>query len=440
MNKKILALVVLFVVILIVFLIILQNRNSNNNTGITPTPGNSGNVKLIWWNLFEPQANVQPLIDAFNKENPTIEIQYVQVGKEGIEAYKTGLEANLNDEDIVTSPDIMPIGNTWTTKYKNLGLIKAAPSNTVSTDDLKNWYPIVSTDFVREKAVYALPLYMDSIAIIYNKDLLLNKGFNAPAQSWSDFNLQAQKLTLRDKNNKITKAGFSALLPVNSEFYFEVINTILLQQGVSMLNSDGSKSDLSSQEEASAALEAYKKYISGSTATWDATMNKDIAAFLEGNLAMYPAPSWRLMDILQYNQKYNLGLNVGVAQMPQIANSYEIYWPSYWGLTVSKDCQNSEAAWKFIQFITNSTQLQLLNKTVIDNGRSLGILYPRLDLANQENLTDIYLAPYALSLAKASDWDMYDGWALKKLFDTSFGTDIGIEKIESSINQVRRKD
>jgi ABC-type glycerol-3-phosphate transport system substrate-binding protein len=180
-------------------------------------------------------------------------------------------------------------------------------------------------------------------------------------------------------------------------------------------------------------------YANGSNLTWDKNMDKDVAAFLEGKLAMYPAPSWRLMDIMQYNQKYNLGLEIGVAQMPQVANSYEVYWPTYWGLTVSKDCQHPDVAWKFIQFMTANSQLQLLNTTVKANGRPLGILYPKLDLANSENIKDTYLAPYAISLGKAADWDMYDGWELKKAFDVMFVDQVQIARLEGAINNVRKK-
>ena len=93
MNKKIIALGVVFIVLLIVLLIILANRNSGSGTQITPIPTqNSSQINLIWWNLFEPEANVRPLTDAFESEYPNIKIQYTQMGLEGVDDYKTELE------------------------------------------------------------------------------------------------------------------------------------------------------------------------------------------------------------------------------------------------------------------------------------------------------------------------------------------------------------
>lgn len=435
MNKKILGLIAVFAVILIVLLIVLANRKGNTptNGNMTPTPtSNNQKISLTWWNLFEPEANIAPLIAAFNQVYPNIEIQYVQVGKDGVANYRGDIESVLADEDIVTSPDIFPIHNSWAGKYQKL--TSPAPSSVINQTDLDAFYSVVKEDFSSNGSVYAVPLYLDSIAIIYNKTLLANEGYTTPAKSWGDFELQAKNLTKFDANSKIIQAGFSAYYPNNAEFYFEIMNNLLRQNGVVMLDATG-KSKISAQQEANSAILAYEKFVKGEYKSWDETLNKDIALFLEGKLAMYPAPTWRLNDILKYNQQYSLGLDVGVSQIPQYYNSQEYYYPSYWGLTVSKDSQHAEAAWNFIKFITSAEQLKTLNDTVIANGRVKGIIYPLKAMA-EENLLDPLLAPYVNSLGLASNWKMYDGFALKKSWDEVFESELSIKGLENSINSV----
>lgn len=432
MNKKILALIVVFVVLLIILLIILANKKTTDQGEVTPT-SSSDQVNLIWWNLFEPIENVQPLIDAFEKENPNINIQYSQVGKNGIDEYRSELEESLIDEDVVTSPDIFPLHNTWVGKFEKY-LIKA-PASVISSSELDQFYAVVRRDFYRSSSIYGLPMSLDTIAIIYNKTKLKEKGYQAPALTWNDFQTQAKNLTKKDSNNNIVFAGFSAFDPDTSEFYFEVMNQMFMQNDVKILESSGTRSNISDDENAQGALEYYRDFLKGTGATWEPLLKKDIAAFLEGNLAMYAAPSWRLINVLDYNSYYDLNLDIGVASMPQLSGGGEYYWPTYWGLSVSKDSQYSTEAWKFIKFITEEEQLELYNETVKKNGRPIGILYPRLSLAAQ-NQSDSYLKEYSSSLAKAQSWDMKDGWALENEFDKMFKSNPSIDSIEASINKV----
>lgn len=433
MNKKIVGLISVFVVILVVLLIVLANRKPGSGTSTTDNTAANEKITLTWWNLFEPEENVEPLIKAFNVVHPEITIQYVQVGTDGIDDYHKEIESVLTDEDVTTSPDIFPVHNTWAESFRKYS--QSAPSDVISSDDVNAFYSVVADDFKDDDGnMYALPLYLDTICLIYNKDLLSAAGYTSPATSWSDFELQAKALTKLDAQGNITQAGFSAYYSQNSQFYFEVLNNLLLQNGVTMISSDGS-SKISDQANAVDALESYYSYVGGDYQSWDESFVKDIAVFLQGKLAIYAAPSWRLNDILTYNQQYNLGLKIGVTALPQYYNSPEYYFPSYWGLSVSKDSQHSQAAWEFIKFLTQEDQLKLLNDTVIANGRSTGIIYPLTSMADQ-NLKDELLAPYATSLGNAKTWKMYDGFALKNKMDELFTEGVDASKLESAINSV----
>ena len=154
---------------------------------------------------------------------------------------------------------------------------------------------------------------------------------------------------------------------------------------------------------------------------------------------MYPAPSWRLNDILNINQKYNLGLEVGVAPLPQVSSGNEIYYPNYWAQSVSKACQHPNEAWTFIKYLAQAQELTKLNDSVKTNGRSVGILYPRLSMTDA-NLKDTNLNAYTLSLAKAKNWAMYDGWNMQIAFNSIFSNDatsaFDVDALQGAISSV----
>ena len=429
MNKKTIILGAAFLIILIILLIILSSRNTKPTTDNTTKE----QIKLIWWNLFEPEENVKSLIDSYTASNPNIQIQYQQMGLDGISAYKDRLISELNDQDILTSPDIFPISNFWNGSFEKS--IVQSPTTVFSTTDLSDLYPIIKQDFYKGGKLSAMPLYMDGLAVIYNKDRLKEIGLTVPNKNWSDFQSEAQRLTVKDSGGKIIKPGFSAYIFDNTQFAFDTLNLIMLQNGVKFYDAAGKRLKLETQPEALNALQFYDYFVSNQLDTWDKDQKSDIVSFLEGRLAMYIAPSWRIINILNYNKEYNLNLNIGVSKIPQVIGAQEMSWPLYWGLSVSKDCRYPEEAWKFIKYMTQAEQLRKLNSNIIKNGRPIGIIYPRLSMIKDiEN--DPYLGAYANSLLNATDWNMFDYDLMKAAFKRNLAEGIDLVKLDNVIDGV----
>jgi len=407
--------------IIIVFLVLIlsgcgdENQDQVDNTN-TPTVAESqdnvdsvnntnanNQVTILWWNLFEPIENIQPLIDNYESLHPNIDIQYEQKGlSRGVDGYITDLDYALTDGDELTTPDIFTIHNTWAGRY-NLYISK---SSNITDDDLNDFYPVIKADFVRN-GVAAIPLYMDALAVIYNVDK--TAPVTKPAGDWTTFENEARNIS----NNETL--GFSASIANNTEFYFDVINLLFLQNGAQMTDTTGLNATFaSSGSDASDALNFYYGFVGGSTPTWNKDQKKDIAEFLEGDLAMYIAPSWRLADILKYNNDYDLGLDVKVSAIPQLGGDDKVYWATYWGQTVAKDSRFKTESWTFLEYLVEEEQLKTLNKQVLSN-RPLGIIYPRLSM-QQELLNDPYLSPYVVAVNNAQTWYMGDGIRMKQTF------------------------
>ncbi len=407
-----------------------KKKENTNTEGETPNQ----QVTLIWWNMFESESNVQPLIDAFKAKNPNVVIQYKQQGIEGgVSAYRNLLDNALNDQEIINDPDIFTIENTWVGKYEKS--ISPAPSDVLGTSEMGDFYPVVQNDFA-VNSILGVPLYVDTLAVIYNKNKLIEEGYSTPDKDWSEFQQQAFNLTKRNSQNDIISAGLAAATGENTQFNFDIISLLMLQNGAD-LNNSTVLSSFSTVPEVQDSFDFYKLF-SDKTGSWDEDQKLDVASFLEGRLAMFIAPSWRLNDILIYNDQYNLNLDIGIAPLPQLSGTDTMHWGTYWGQTVAKESPNARIAWEFVKFISEPDQLRLLDKAVKDNGRKVGIFYPRLSMASEiSNDTNLKVFVQAIPFAKS--WYMKDGYTMEQEFNKAFiEGNIDLKALETTINNTIR--
>jgi len=417
--------------------------NNNDDGTVTPTIDSPNEAIVIWWNLFEPIENVQPLITAFEEANPNIKIQYNQRGiKNGVEGYKQELDIALNDNDPLSTPDIFTIHNSWIYAYSNY--INSAPTSIIDETYFEDLYPIIKSDVFRNNRVLGLPFNIDAIALIYNKDLLVSNSYTVPANNWIDLATMARNITKTDANRKITVAGFSGGDNATSEFSTEVLNLVMMQNGTPMTNSTGNQATFADTENINGIVpldksqEALTSYLNITNETWDSSLENDTAQFLNKKLAFYPAPSWRLIDILNYNDNYNLNLNIGTSLMPQLEEAGVFHWPTYWIQTVAKDSANSEASWKFLKFITEPNNLEILNNTVIENGRPFGILYPRISM--QESVLSSQngdlLKPFMNAFSLSKNWNIPNGVEVEKIFSDVLDGKTDLTSAQNQINNL----
>src|SRR5690606_23363349 len=103
----------------------------------------------------------------------------------------------------------------------------------------------------------------------------------------------------------------------------------------------------------------------------------DSASFLEQKVAMIASTSWRLREILRFNETLDLGLDIGISQVPQITtDAGNLNWATYWGNIVTLNRPNSVASWNFLTWLTEPAQLEKLYTQVEEQSGYFGILYP----------------------------------------------------------------
>jgi ABC-type glycerol-3-phosphate transport system substrate-binding protein len=438
-----------FIIILIIFAVFVILAIILLISGLRPTTNQTNQntdrqAFIQWWGAFLPSEVVQPLIDEYKTIAPNVTIEYANkmpIGinrNSSISQYKQELDRVLSTGNAVEVPDIYTVNNTWVGDYESF----AEPSTVYDINSVaQQFYPAVTRDFTDLISVYGIPLWIDNFAIIYNKDLLATVQASEPPTQWPLFQNLAKSLTVR-RNNVIDQAGFAAGTSTNSSFSFELFNTILAQNGVAITDEQNNFTLSQFGNEFVQAFSFFKSFASGANATWADALGVDTVSFLEGRTAMLYVPSWRLREILRINETFELGIDIGISSVPQVAGQEkEFYnWTEYWGLMVAKGRSYSRESWDFLFWLTQPEQLKKISANVKASQGYFGSLYPRSDMSN-ELANDEYLKIYNESLNFSDSWRMIKGQDVriefKEIIDLSSASESLVQTLQNSLASLR---
>ncbi len=360
--------IIIGVVFLIVVFIVL------GATGIIPLftkdtadPNMPKTAQLTVWGLSEDQAGFQDIITAYKNSSETVKNYQISfVGfKDGQE-----LEQRLvNSLAEGSGPDLFFFHNSWNVKHA--AKTQAAYAQLVTPQFVAGSFPqAVYDDFVLKTAdnsyVLALPLHMDSLALLYNKDIMDAAGITYEqktwdALSWNDILSIVQRVR-KIEGSTITRAGIALGTTRNIEHAADIISSLLMQSGLPAYQTDGRVSL------GSAAQNPYNFYMqfstpSGANYTWNDAMGDSEDEFAQGRVAM-------IVDYLSAMPRIrekNKFLNMAAVPLPQLSSDANVKrsQASYWGLAVSRFSTQAYAAWHFAKFaVTNESSLNsYLQKT-----------------------------------------------------------------------------
>ena len=362
---------------------------------ISMLPDNDAPVEITFWGFWEEEEAMHPLIEKYQDENPGVTIKYAI---QPLKDYETILYGRLEQSDTSTlpAPDIAMIHNNWLPKFEKY--LSPLPSSVMDEETYsKEFYPTAINDFTgRDGNIYAIPLQIDGLMVIYNKEILLKAGYSTPPSDWDSFMELAKDLTERDNNGKITKSGLANGTANNITHSTDILSYFFVQNLVQLMNEDKTEIQLTS-DRAIRAFDTYTSFVQEEDATWATYLPSDLTSFVNGDLAMMFGTSWRALDILSKTENIEFGL----APLPRLPNNEEAYYSTYWGTTVSKSSDYSDEAWKFIEFLSQPEQLRRLNQNAAKI-RAFGEPYSRVSMneelkENEYTQAIGYMAPYMKS-------------------------------------------
>ncbi|MFB6212563.1 MAG: extracellular solute-binding protein [Candidatus Magasanikbacteria bacterium] len=304
----------------------------------------SRKAKLDFWVVGEQKSSFKTAISSFKSEYPNVEINLRVF--DSVENYEnTLLKAMATNE----GPDIFSIRNN--DLYRKKDKIEPLNNRDYSLVDLKEDFPqIVEKSFVRDGRIYALPLYIDTLSLIYNKNIFNEKGIVFPPKKWKKFKKIAKELTKKGPQGKIERAGTAFGRADNIKNFKDILSLLLFQKGAQLMSENYSSADLSGQQ-SNQAFQFYTQFgkPKSNYYMWPESMPNSRKAFSQKKAAMIIDYSSAVRSIRQKSPF----LEVGVAKVPQFSSQRnEISLGHFWGYTVSTKTNYPTIAWDFILHLT----------------------------------------------------------------------------------------
>lgn len=314
-------------------------------------------VTLVFWNLWDDSDVMETVIGTYLSlpENKHLEIEYT---KKTIETYESELLNTLASAS-TKGPHIFTIANTWIPGYTDK--ITARPADLGTAKEFSQSFVDVATkDLVIGEQVIGIPLYVDTLALYYNKDLLNSAGITRPPQTWTEFNEAVKKLTIIDENtSEITQAGAAIGTANNVSRAQDILALLMMQSGATMIDAERGVLFNADYEQGGATIRPglnslvfYTNFANARQAayTWNPRENNAIDAFTSGKAAMMIGYQYNTATIQAKAPK----LNFGVATVPQIeTDRKKMTLANYWPLVVAANATPAEQreAWKFLNYV-----------------------------------------------------------------------------------------
>jgi multiple sugar transport system substrate-binding protein len=388
---------------------------------------------LVIWGIYDEGGVFQELITNYQKQNKHISVEYVK--KSPIDYEKELINAFAADK----GPDIWLIHNTWLPKHKDK--IEPLPTELLSFNVFKqSFVDVVESDLSEDNKIYGLPLYVDTLALYYNKDFLNTAGIPSPPETWDELVEDLNKLIKKDQWGQIEKAGVALGTAENIDHATDILALLMLQNSTSMVSEDkksatfnkGIYSETGVYYPGQDALRFYTDFANPSkrTYTWNRQMPSSVDAFINGKTAMM----FNYADTIPTIKEKASYLNFGIAQIPQIkGRTFDIDYPNYWAFTVSKKSKAIGEAWKFILYLTQKDNAK---KYLAEAKRPTG----RRDLIDWQK-DDLELGVFARQSLTARSWYEVDSAAIETILAQAIESVVlgqaSVDKaIETAVSQV----
>jgi multiple sugar transport system substrate-binding protein len=401
-SNRILYVLVVSIVLLVFLTVILILR------GIGGTSSQS--VTLQFWGVYDGQDAFASLIRKYEATHKNVKViyrvfSYADYERELINALAAG-----------SGPDIALIDHTWLAKHGDK--LQPMPQGKISGTDTSFMTPrqfqeefvdVTYADLVFGNQIYGLPLYVDTLAMYYNKDLLNSEGITKPPEDWEAFNENVEKMTRYDASGNIVQSGTALGTARNINRSTDILMLLMLQSGVQMVNEDRTSATFTRSVQninvGEIALRYYTDFANPDkrTYSWNNSQHYSVDAFTEGTVGIMFNYAHQV-DILRNKAPR---LNFAVAPVPQ-AGSTAVTYANYWAPAVTVNSKAANEAWQFITYMTS--RAGALDYLSVSRRPSA-----RRDIIDQQK-DDPDLGVFARQALTASSWFQADKTAIETIF------------------------
>ncbi|MCD0483822.1 extracellular solute-binding protein [Streptacidiphilus sp. ASG 303] len=312
----------------------------------------SGPVTITWWdtsNATNEKPTYEALIKEFEQANPKITVKYVNVPFDQAQnKFQTAAGSK-------GAPDVFRSEVGWTAAFAKAGFL-APLDDTAALDNRADFQPSLLEQAKFDGKTYGAPLVTDTLALLYNKDILKKAGIAKAPATWDELKTDAAQIK--------KKAGVDGFT-LRADAYYAL--PFMYGEGTNMVDAANKKITVNSPQ-AVKAIDTAKSILATSGVTkLDITADgyahmQD--AFNSGKTAMIVQGPWELTNIFKgsaFTNKDNLGIapvpagSTGKAGAPTGGHNLVAY--------AGSDKAHLEASEKFIGWMTSAeTQAKIAVK------------------------------------------------------------------------------
>jgi len=400
-------------------------------TGSFGLPGGGYETELIFWGVTEAgdTSAIQLIIEEYLKTNKNVRINYRQF--DDVLSYEKTL---LNSLATGQAPDIFMFHSSWLPKHYDK--VMPGPETFLPLSQFRQLFPtVVEQNFVLNGKVYALPLYIDTLAFLYNKDIFDAKSIALMPKTWQEFqNLISQLRQINILNQIVKPAAALGGSEKNINSASDLLNLLMLQFGSQMIDQYGK---INFGNQGLQALNFYLQFANPSSPyyTWNENLHYSLDSFSEGSTAII----FNYASQIPLIKAKNPYLSIGVTLTPQPAGvSQPIDYANYWGLSVSNQSRNSNLAWNFIFSATTNSQVSEIYLQAVKKPPALRSLIEKYK-------NDPELGVFAKQALTARSWPQPDSNVVKQTFSNMIesvlsgrlNSEQALRQAENEINELK---
>lgn len=297
---------------------------------------------LTVWGMGNEGTKLQVLADEFMAQNPEVTISITPVDwGQAVAKLQTAIGGRQ-------TPDISQMGTDMMGQFAETGALEPVPANF----DPAAYFESAWNTGVVDGTAYGVPWYVETRLLYYRTDIAEKAGITAPPQTWDELKAMAKAL----KEQGGAEWGIS-LGPKN----WQEFAPFIWSNGGDIY--DGSQFTLDSPEVVE-ALTFYDSFFEEGLAPTSVPEGFDITpAFVQGTHPMFFSGPWHI-GLVKDAGGADIEGKWAVAPIPKQDSGTSFVGGS--NMVVFKDSDNKEAAWAFLQFLSDpATQVKWYEEATV---------------------------------------------------------------------------
>ena len=313
--------------------------DDDDEAGGEGTTGEAGGTITVWAMGAEGEK-LDVLAKDFMAENPGITVRVTPI------AWDVAHDKLLTSVAGGETPDVSQMGTTWMGEFAATGALEEVPE----AIDMDAFYEGARNTAIIDDTPLGVPWYVETRLLYYRTDIAEKAGITEPPANWDE--LKAMAKAMKEKGG--ARYGIS-LAPNNWQEFLPFV----WQNGGEVADGDQWTFDTPELVE---ALEFYKSFFDEGLTSESVPEGFDVTqGFVAGTHPMFFSGPWH-MSLIEEQGAAELEGKWAIAPMPEKETKTSFVGGS--DLVVFKDSDNKDAAWKFVEYLSDPTVQQKWYETV----------------------------------------------------------------------------